>query len=370
MRDIWLAFIETATPSSEVKELKQQVRDQKALLYETIENNNDFRSKLADRLRGWAVQTKKEPRSIQLVPRSNRDILGADRFRRRGEKLIDLGSTELGHEAFRQAIAIGGPPEKIAYGRVLARQGRIHDARALAKEAISDLTSSGADLNTPSVAEALAFEAYLLHREKNYFEGKLRREQALGLLQRNDDYTRRVRCRILDDLGLSHQKLGEFAEAAQRFEEALTIRAGAGDQPGVAQSHVNLARNAIALGQIEDAESHARKALAGIGPLPPSSLHANVYLLHAQLLIRQGRPSDAIEWAKRSAVLNGQLGNEYGSAMAENVLSQALRRVGELEESRMHARRSVEINAEMGVADPPEVLSALVVQSGQHVSDV
>ncbi|MGF0115461.1 tetratricopeptide repeat protein [Promicromonospora sp. Marseille-Q5078] len=359
MRDVWLAFIDADDPSSEVEELKRQVQVKNALFYESVSDLRDFRTKLIERLRGWAARTRKEPRSIDLVPRSGRDILGADRLRRRGEMLFEYGHAELGAEAMQEAVRKGGPPEKIAYGRILARQGRIKDARELAQSAVIELTTSAVDLNTPSIAEAYAFEAYLLHREKKYFEAKQRRAQALELLYRDDDYTRRVRCRILDDLGLSHQKLNELDEANERFLEALEIRTSVGDRQGVAQSHVNLARNDVARGEMQSAAEHARTALEQIRPLPPSALHANVYLLQAQMSIREDDAQSSIGWARKSAALNAQFGNDYGSAMAENLLSQALARGGFDEESKAHARKSLAMNEEMGVADPPEVLTVL-----------
>jgi tetratricopeptide (TPR) repeat protein len=359
MRDVWLAFVDADGVSTEVTDLKIQIQTRHALMYETVADVGDFREKLEQRLTGWATATRKEPRDIDLLPRSGRDLLGADRLRRKGESLVKLGQFEFGVAKLQEAVAIGGPPERIAYARVLERQGDIAAAREQVDQAIDQLTRASANLNTPSVAEAFACQASLLRREQRDFEAKQRLTQALALLQQDDEYTNRVRCRILDDLGLAHQKLKELDDAKQRFLEALEIRDRTGDPHSIAQSEVNLARNAVARGDLSAGEEYSRAALKRVRSLPSSALLANAYLLRAQVLLRLGDSTSAIEHAQWSAVLNTQLGNNYGAAMAQNVLAQAQAKAGNRDEAEVHAKISIEINAQMGVKAPPSVLRVL-----------
>jgi tetratricopeptide (TPR) repeat protein len=359
MRDVWIAFIDADGVCAEVSDLKNQIRDRHALLYESASNLRDFRQKLMQRLRGWVTVGSKESRNIDLLPRSGRDILGADRLRRRGERLVDLGQAELGTEALREAVAIGGPPEKIALARVLARQGQVDNAHELVGQAIDQLMKESADLNVPSVAEAYAYQANLLRRERKYFEAKQRLAQALELLLGEDEYTQRVRCRVLDDLGLAHHSMKEYEEANRRFMEALKIRKLTADGYAIAQSQINLARTYVAMGHVERGSRYSIAAMKILNSLSPGTVHANAYLLQAQVLIRLGDPFRAAEFAQMSLTLNEQFNNSRGLAMAHNVLAQALKRADNIEESRKHAALALDINNRMNVENPPGVLQVL-----------
>jgi tetratricopeptide (TPR) repeat protein len=364
MRDVWVAFVGADGVCAEISDLKNQIRDRHALLYETASDIREFRRKLEQRLHGWVTVGPKTSRNINLLPRSGRDILGADRLRRRGERLVELGQAGLGTEALYEAVAIGGPPEKIALARVLARQGRVEDAHELVGQAIDQLVKESADLNTPSVAEAYAYQANLLRRERKYFEAKQRLAQALDLLLGEDEYTQRVRCKILDDLGLAHHSLNEYEEAARRFTEALKIRKLTADPYAIAQSEINLARTCVAVGDVEKGDAHSIAAMDYLSSLSPGTVHANAYLLRAQVLMRLGDPLRAAEFAQMSLTLNEQFSNSRGLAMAHNVFAQALKSAGQIEESRKHAELALDINNRIGVGNPPSVLHVLAEKTG------
>jgi tetratricopeptide (TPR) repeat protein len=358
MRDVWLAFMDTDGVNEEVSELKNQIQERHALLYDSASDLQDFRRKLEQRLHGWVTVGPKEPRNIDLLPRSGRDVLGADRLRRRGERLVELGHADLGTKTLHEAVDIGGPPEKVALARVLARQGRVGDAHELVGKAIDQLVKESADLHTPSVAEAYAYQANLLRRERKNFEAKQRLTQALGLLLGEDEYTQRVRCRILDDLGLVHHNLKEYKEATRRFTEALKARKLAADPYAVAQSEINLARTCVAMGDLEKGNRYSEAALKALSSLSPGTVHANAYLLRAQVVLRLGDSLGAVEFARMSLTLNEQFSNNRGSAMAHNVLAQAFRHTGQIDESRKHAELAVDINNRTGM-ESPSVLHVL-----------
>jgi len=354
--------MDASDAATEIADLRAQMKSRHALLYETIATTSELRQKLPERLHGWATVTQKEVRNVGLTPRSGRDILRADHLRQQGEALVELGYPIPGNEKLERAANIGGSPEKLAYARVLARQGKMVAAHEVVRQALVPFLESG--INSPTAAEVLAAEASLLRRESKFFESAQRLQQALERLPGDDEYTRRVRCRILDDLGLAYQKMSDFARAREQFLQALDERERDGDPRSIAQSEVNIARNDVAMGDYVAGADRAARALTVLEPLPPSPLHANAQLLRAQTLLRTAMYEEAVEHARMSAVLNEQLSNDYGLAMAENVLAQAFAKMGDGESALAHAKRSLELNVQMGNGAPP-VVEALIAKFEQ-----
>ncbi|WP_285100918.1 tetratricopeptide repeat protein [Promicromonospora sp. MEB111] len=357
MRDVWVAFMDAPDAAPEIKDLRTQIQSRHALLYETIATTIELRQKLTQLLHGWGNVAQKEARNVGLIPRSGRDILGADHLRQQGEALVELGYPDAGNAKLETAAEIGGSPEKLAYARVLARQGRMAAAHDIVRRALAPFLESG--INSPTAAEVLAAEASLLRRESEHYKSAQRLQQALERLPGDDEYTRGVRCRIRDDLGLAYQKMSEFERAREQFLLALGEREHDGDPRSVAQSLVNIARNDVAMGDNASAGNRASRALMILESLPPSPLHANAQLLRAQTLLRTGMYADAIEHAGMSAVLNEQLSNDYGLAMAENVLAQCFAKIGDGESALAHAKKSLELNVQMGNSAPPVVVALI-----------
>lgn len=159
-----------------------------------------------------------------------------------------------------------------------------------------------------------------------------------------------MRCRILDELGLACQNTGEMDRARRYFNESLDIRSGVDNNIDVGQSLVNLARLDVAAKDMDAALDRADAALARLGEVPPSALHANAHVLRAQVLIRLGRAEEAIGNTLRAISLNEQFGNLRGDAIAHYVAAQCYRAAGDVGEARRHAEKSLEINDSMNNA--------------------
>lgn len=361
MRDVWVAFVSAASPAPELLELREQIKTNNALLYDAPTDSLEFRRMLTERLRGWALAGEKAARSIDLRPRSGIDVLRADRLRQHGELLMEYGDPKTGIEKLEEAANLGGPEEYLALAAMLARQGRMDEAHNWANRAVTYFFErTPEDFNSPSAAEALAMEASLLRRDRKPFEATQRLKQALAKLTGDDEYTRRVKCRVLDDLGLAYQHQGELAEARSRFQEALSLREESEDTLGMAQSIVNLARIDVASKDDASGAERARVALEMLRSLPPTGLHANAHALRAQTLLRLGQASEAREQAEMSRVLNVQLGNPYGAAIAHNLLAQCFEKLGETSKALEHAYASKQANIDMGRATVPQLLAAMI----------
>jgi tetratricopeptide (TPR) repeat protein len=290
----------------------------------------------------------KFPRHVELLPSSGKDVLRAANLRLRGEKLVDLGQVDAGRAALKESAILGGPIEQLAYARFLARNGDFDGAYASTQQAVDYFLAGASHLYSPLAAEAFAAQAGVLRRQGRDVDAIGRLEQALTLLDEGDAFAYKIRCRILDDLGLAYQKAGDLPMARRKFEDALTARRDAGHGLEVCQSLVNLARLEVGAGDLETAAGYADEVVATLRGTPPTALHANAEVLAAQVRLRQGGPADGVPYAERALSLNRQIGNRRGEAISLLLLAQCCRAIGRRGEAEEHARACLKLNNSMG----------------------
>jgi tetratricopeptide (TPR) repeat protein len=348
MKDVWVAFMD-GDPDARITSLRRQMVERHAMMYEAIPDADSLRRLLRERLESWeSIAHSKRPRRIDLVPSSDRDVLRAASLRLDGEMLIELGQAEVGHQKLQDAAAIGGPLEHLALSRSLARRGDFDGAMRETQSAIEFVALDPQGLYHPLAAESFAAQAGMLRRARRSTEAIARLVPALDLLVSEDEPSRRVRARIHDELGLAHQDLGDYDRAHQELDAALAIRTELGDESGTAQSQINLARLAVAAGDLEVAAQRAAEGLHLASRYSPVSLQANAQLLSAQIELRRGHLELGADAARRSSALNEQIGNSNGVAIAELVLAQCLRASSNFSDALVHATRSLELNVAAG----------------------
>lgn len=349
MRDVWTVFVDHSEPDAQVIDLRDQIRRTHAVMYESVSDIGQLKQKLTERLVGWAsFAASKSPKHVDLLPSSGKDVLGAQRLRLKGEKLIELGQTEAGSAALKEASVLGGPLEQLALARFMSRRGNLDEAYAETQKAIDYFANGVLDLYSPLAAEAFAAQAGVLRRQQQHVEAIGRLDHALTLLTADDVYTRRVRCRILDDLGLAHQTVGELELARFAFDESLRIRRESPNGWEVSQSLVNLARLEVGAGNLEVGAGLADEAVADQRITPSTPLHANAEVLVAQIRLRQDRARDGLPHAERALAINRQLANRHGEAISLLLLAQCHRGAGNQSEAAAHAQACVELNESMG----------------------
>jgi tetratricopeptide (TPR) repeat protein len=349
MRDVWVAFLHHPSPAEQVVRLREQMSRRHSMMYEAITDIRDLKEKLTDRLDTWeALAGSKVVQHIDLLPSSGKDVLQAANLRLRGAKLVDLGQAEAGRIALKEAAVLGGPVEHLAYARFLARHGNFDEAHAESQRAIDYFANGASSLYSPLAAEAFAAQAGVLRRQGRDVDAIGRLEQALTLLNERDSYAQKVRCRILDDLGLARQKTGDLAQARRDFEAALTSRRDSRQNSDVCQSLVNLARLEVRAGDLKAAAAYADEVVETLRGTPATALHANAEVLVAQVRLRQGRPDDGVPYAERALSLNQQIASRRGEAISLLLLAQCCRAAGREQEARAHARSCLEVNRSMG----------------------
>lgn len=343
MRDLWIGFLGDASPDDRIVALRQQIVDRNALMFESIADVGDLKTKLIKLLETWEARDHKTPSHVDLLPSSGKDVLRASNLRIQGEKLVDLGMRDAGHGALKEAASVGGPTEQLAYATFLRREGDLNGAHIAIQQAIDYLVMAG-PLYSPLAADAFSAQAGVLssqHRD-NEAIGKLR--HALTLLRGADTYSQTIRCRILDQLGLGLMRIGDKSSAREHYEEALDLRRATNDATAVAQSLVNLARLEVSEGHLSTADDYATEAANLLRRMPPSGLCANAEVLVAQVRLRQGRAEEGIPPAKRALSQNRQIANRHGEAISLLVLAQCCRESAQIEAAEKYGRECLKLN--------------------------
>jgi len=349
MRDVWVAFLDHPSPVEQIVKLRDQMSHHHSMMYETIADVRGLKAKLTDRLETWeALAGSKVAQHIDLLPSSGKDVLRSANLRLRGEKLVELGQAEAGGSALKEAAVLGGPAEHLAYARFLARHGDLDEAYALTQRAIDYFSHGQSSLYSPLAAEAFAAQAGVLRQQGRDVDAIGRLEQALTLLNEQDAYAQKVRCRILDELGLARQKTGDNASARRDFEAALKSRRDSHQDLEVGQSLVNLVRLEVHEGDLTTAASHAEEAIRILRGAPPTALHANAEVLVAQVALRQGRPNDGVPHAERALSSNQRIASRRGEAISLLLLAQCCRAAGRTNEAKEHAHACLAVNRAMG----------------------
>jgi Flp pilus assembly protein TadD len=148
---------------------------------------------------------------------------------------------------------------------------------------------------------------------------------------------------IYSDLGFTMARLGKPEVALANYQKALEL------DPDCASAHSNLAVALVQDGNLEEAESHYRKALSG---RPTAETHNGL----GYVLARRGQTDDAIAEFRKAIELNPKFTPAY------NNLADALVKQGNLEEAAANYRRSL---AEKPSAAVYKALGAVLRQQGK-----
>lgn len=367
MRDVWVAFMSHASPEERVDKLRTQMIRGHSMLFEAASDLLELKEKLTARLESWeGMASTKRSRHIDLISSTGRELLKAARLRIDGAKLVDLGQPELGQAKLKEAAILGGPTENLAYSKFLARRGEFASAYDLTQIAIEQcLEDYASDRGSSLIAEALAAQASVLRLQGKDHEAVGRLKHALELVVAEDSFTSQVRSRMLDELGLAHQRLGELSIAEGVFNESLKLREEHSQTLDIGQSYVNLARLAVAGKNLAAALVNAEKAESQLAYSAPTALHANAAVLMAQVQLRRGFPKQGLPYAQRALALNQQFANRRGEAIAMLLLAQCYRASNENALATKYAQECLAVNTSMANPAGAERARGLLRELGE-----
>jgi|GEM_PF-2048771 len=352
MRDIWIAFLDRASPDPHITNLRNQLEVHHLALFESISDIQVLKERLFQRLVDWQpVPEPKAPRYIDLITSSGADVLKASRLRQQGVDMISLGNTAAGISMLKDASDIGGPEEHLTLAQHLGRLGNYSEAIAASTKAVEWLTHHNQPLASPLVAEAFYLQADILRRQNKPFDAIGRLQEALSLLDGlTDPHARWVRCRILDSLGLAYKESGDLATARCYYDQSLNIRKPLNLISEIVQSQINLARleeacgNLSKLAALADDVEHALT----LNNLPATATRANAEAFLAETRLTQNQVDIATRHAIQAVALNRQIGHKRGEAISQLLLARCYRTQGLSKDANEHARICLELNGSIG----------------------
>lgn len=168
------------------------------------------------------------------------------------------------------------------------------------------------------------------------------------------------------DLGYALARAGHVDEAKKLLDEAVAEFAAHGDRRLEGVGHDELSWIWYLLGNLEQAESHARTALERLEIAPAYLCHAQAAL--ARVLLARGKAEESLQFARESRLMLSELGQlEEGDGLIRLVLAQALHATGSeqmanevLQEAANEVRRKAET-----ITDPDVQKSFLAIP--EHV---
>ena len=157
-----------------------------------------------------------------------------------------------------------------------------------------------------------------------------------------------ARAYILNEIGMTHQALGEWAEAMHTYEEALQVSRNLEDGVGAAVALHNLAHITLNRGELEEARHlyleslEINKRLENLYGIA-ATVHELGSLAHAQ-----GEFEEARRLYGESLEIEKKLGNQRGVASTLHNLAMLAWDQGQLEEARRLYDESLDIKKMLG----------------------
>lgn len=367
LRDVLLIFVSHRSPAAEVGALKDQLQRRHSMYYETVSGVDELRTTVKRRLMAWSEDsTAKQPRTIELIPSSGKDVLKADTDRREGLQLADMGLTDQAKSRLAAAAATGDPRAMLDFARFLFRIGEPELAELWNMKVIELSSSTPGGLFSVQAAEAYSNLGLIDRNQGDPSAAALRHRSALDLLTGDDVESKEKRADVLDALGLALQQAGDYSGALAAFHRSLEIRTALGDPIRIAQSEINLGRRLMNDKDLASASEYSASALERLYGTAPSALSANAHALDAQLHARRGEHATAVSQGQFALILNRQLGNRPGQAVALNLIAQSQLAKGDLDDATASAAECLEINKKIknlaGQADAHHLLARVATR--------
>ncbi|MDH2426945.1 tetratricopeptide repeat protein [Sphaerisporangium sp. TRM90804] len=288
-------------------------------------------------------------------------------------------------EALSLRVDLGGRPQSADAYRELARIHRQVGLPGLARrDAEQALRISRASGDRHGEGETLIVLGKLLRDEGAHAEALSRLWHAVRLT--HDIGHKRGQAEARAAIGVVYFKLGRYAESREHLNLALEIRREIADRAGEAHDLENLSRTMRRLARYEDALQHGLDALklwrdldVALGEARTLGGLARAYArlgltwealnaaetslsIHerqdegmgvaldtmARILLRMGRPREALERAVRAVGLMREMCDRQHEGCATNNLARIHLALGHPDEAERHARQALDIVKEAG----------------------
>ena len=263
MKEVWVCFMNSSSPSEELREFKKRVKASKAIMYVQAEDTEELKQKVAQKITSWGNKSKAEKRPIYVdIPtsRGHAPIKLRQQTRLAVEE-IESGNQTDGLVKLRKAATVGGVNEWLVFSKYLAKSGQVKESETWIDRSIQELGESVAKKQSEAGMEAIAQKGYILKKKGDYLGAEVRIGKYLSNLDRSLEPSEAL-ARLYDNYGLCLQFNRKFERANEAFSASLDIRTKRNDNTQIAQSHINIARLNLRKSDIAGAKRAAEKAHA------------------------------------------------------------------------------------------------------------
>ncbi|RAO19261.1 Regulatory protein AfsR [Micromonospora noduli] len=137
------------------------------------------------------------------------------------------------------------------------------------------------------------------------------------------------------------QRRGRWPDLAVAQRNALAGAQRAGDRPGQANAHRDLARVLSRLGRVNEAARNYRQALVIFAELADHTGQARTHRAFGAMLDGLGRHAESLEQSERALALYRAAGHVAGEASARNAVGWAYAQLGRYEPALGHCREAL-----------------------------
>jgi tetratricopeptide (TPR) repeat protein len=337
---------------------KSQLEESKQLLYRTFDDLDDLRGEVSRRLVAWARERRLgegesaarrlegapfqraingEAGTVDEVEAGPSALAAAEAYEARG--LMTQAEA-----AYAKAIAGNEIASLEKYARFLRRTGRLSKSLEMNRRILSQLASENVGETIPERARILTNIGIT---ERN--QGELRKatyslHEAVQTARQAWPQAPEALAYALDNLGITYIRAGDNSQAADCFQEALSLRTASGDDAGRAKTLLNLARLHMRAGEVEAARQVCEEAIAVLEPLQDRARLAEAHAAMGEIYYSGEDYVNAESSYRMALQLNRELGRPAKIAITLNQLARALMERGELESAERFAQESLDEN--------------------------
>lgn len=333
---------------SRVLAFKKQLEKEKSLLFQTFDTPDEFERHLRRQLLVWARDEGEKEEALSAPPspivadsfsldesgvKAEDDLVAtADRLAKAG-RLVEAESL--------YARAVVGRHDTAAltkYVRFLRRTGRLDQAFALSGR----LLEIGQEQNNwQACVEALSNMAIVERKLGRLSASKKHLLRAVGIAEAQGDEGAKDLAFLLDNIGLTDRKAGDFSEALVRHFKAIEVRKRIDDPRGMANALNHTGSLLRQAGKYAQAEEMHRQALALFReqdyPRGETQALANL----GEDLLSVGKVDEAREFLHDSLRINRELQSPEGVGMNLWQLGRLALKQGDLPLARQYALEAI-----------------------------
>lgn len=311
-----------------VMKFRDSLERSKSFQYMTFDSDESLSTVIGKKLAEWSDPlAAREPFTITLsdtegsveppTQATHEQLLRAARDHAANGHLMQAEA------AFAHAIKDGDVDALSEYALFMRRTGRLEQALELNQQIIDDpKTLSATDRDSLIHRVKALANMGVIHRKSGSLTDSISAlREAVRTAESSNKPIYQEYCYALDNYGLSLLRSNNVDLANAQFEVARSLRTEFGTGRDLAQSAVNLGRQALLLQDYQRASALFAEAVENPDTESDERLLANALCGLAESRLRQGSHEDVRQLLDRALELNTNLGNSDGISIAHGLLA-------------------------------------------------